>query len=716
MKRIYFSFCNYYFLQNSNFNENYLSRNLNQLVEEIYNKKPCELSWEILYLTASNKLTKQFEKTKGIRMLLSLFLFMAETGEYSGNDIKQLLENRENIKRLIQVNAENYLKFFLLKNTCPNSVICWSDSRTIRATVIDSKNQFLLFLFREYISKTNLKCGGKISSCYKVFSYFELAIFPIEIESINEINDTVFFTCLKKMHEWAVKDREIIRFISFFQWIVSISPTEVLENNFKLINTVSLSYFYLSKCIFEGYILVKYSVYEKPKYHEKMLLIPSSDEEHIKGESFRIYPFNISEIKNLTLRKWYTDFFWNGTNLALRARTKELSLLRKLLIEIDTRVGNQNEDIIISGRDIVSYISSAKKIMKSNAKTATNLSQLKKFLGYIEQEYGCEVNPLYFHMLVYKDDPPNAYKEAFTKEEINRITDYFATRNPLIQIAINLLSQTELRAESVLSLKITCLKKTLSRVDKNEYALSVHTKRSDNEVELVNINMYVKTHIEEAIMLTKEIRENSNSYDKEYLFIYLPQGRSAPRRFKPDSLTLAINKACQELEIVSKGSRGFRNYYMQTVSNFLSDNDYNHSYTEVLTGHTNSKHVSNYDKIDILKFVEKYYFVNIGDVYFSGSIKKNSNLSKEASVVDNCGFCSNKHCDKEGMLDCFMCKYFVTTIACIPFYESEIEKLDKKIIEEKLSHEKDFVLSKKKLLVGYLTQLLILKGGEITHD
>ena len=194
MKKIYFSFRNYYFLQNSNLDENYLSRNLNQLVKEIYNKNPCELSWGILYLTASNKLTKQFEKTKGVRMLLSLFLFMADTGEYAENDINQLLENRENLKQLIKVSAENYLKFFLLKNTCPNSVICWSDSKAIRAIVIDSKNQFLLFLFREYINRTNLKCGDKISSCYKVFAYFELAIFPIEINSFFDINDNVFFT------------------------------------------------------------------------------------------------------------------------------------------------------------------------------------------------------------------------------------------------------------------------------------------------------------------------------------------------------------------------------------------------------------------------------------------------------------------------------------------------------------------------------------------
>ena len=56
-----------------------------------------------------------------------------------------------------------------------------------------------------------------------------------------------------------------------------------------------------------------------------------------------------------------------------------------------------------------------------------------------------------------------------------------------------------------------------------------------------------------------------------------------------------------------------------------------------------------------------------------------------------------------------MCNNFVATLDCIPQFEKEIEIIDKKILEEPLQHEKEFLINKKRLNVAYLAKLYKLE-------
>ena len=56
-----------------------------------------------------------------------------------------------------------------------------------------------------------------------------------------------------------------------------------------------------------------------------------------------------------------------------------------------------------------------------------------------------------------------------------------------------------------------------------------------------------------------------------------------------------------------------------------------------------------------------------------------------------------------------MCQHFVTTLDCMNYYKSEIDKIDDLIYEQKIKHEQEFLVSKKRLLVAYLEKLMELE-------
>jgi hypothetical protein len=63
-----------------------------------------------------------------------------------------------------------------------------------------------------------------------------------------------------------------------------------------------------------------------------------------------------------------------------------------------------------------------------------------------------------------------------------------------------------------------------------------------------------------------------------------------------------------------------------------------------------------------------------------------------------------------------MCKTFLVTPQCKPFYENAIREIDIKIEDERLYHERELLHLEKRLLVLYLTSLIELEQkGDINN-
>lgn len=690
-----------------------IKRYLSCLIRLLKNRRVRDLSWGMVCQISNNESLCFNERRDSIKSLLFFLLFLDIKGNYVGTYKKQFNKNSDSILILINSNYFVQMSSFDLHNTCPSSIVVWESRSKKYAFVVQSRNQFLLEIFQQYLNETTVIDKQRICNTIRFFSYFEEAIYPHRINNLSDLNDEIFFELVRNVSKSKNGVHENIgsRVIVFFQWLMTIVPEEIRKTNFQLTNSPLLTYTYVVKKIVDGYHVIKYNQYEEPKYFDRMILIPSSDDMHLKGDSYRVFPIDVSTINNSKLKKWYINYFWKTTSVALKFRTKNFISILHFLTKIDKKIQKDETEITINESDIAEYISKYKSSNMSDFKVSFKLQQLKKFLQFIESEYSHIVNPICYRMLVFREGKSKSFTTAYQPNNIKRIIEHLKVDKPLIACAISIISNSELRTASVMNLKIDCLERTMSKKGHEEYSVKVHTKNSDNEIEIININKYVKSYIEEALELTKDIRKFATSYEKDYIFIFQPEGRTMPRRFKPDAFTNAINRACEKIGVQSLGTKGLRNNYMQAASNYLTKNNLPNKLIKSITGHSEQVHHESYDQINITDFFEQYFNLSIGNVYLKGTITSKTNLGDKSSVVENCGFCSEDHCQLDGKVDCFLCKNFVTTLSCIPFFEKAIHEIDNRIIRQSIAHEKDFLLSKKKLLVGYLVKLYELKEG-----
>ena len=80
------------------------------------------------------------------------------------------------------------------------------------------------------------------------------------------------------------------------------------------------------------------------------------------------------------------------------------------------------------------------------------------------------------------------------------------------------------------------------------------------------------------------------------------------------------------------------------------------------------------------------------------------------------GYCSSEECKENNILDCLMCRWFRCTPTNIPYFQSEINKLNEMIEKQTIEHEKEFLIARKKLNVAYLFKCLELSEKKENKD
>ena len=119
---------------------------------------------------------------------------------------------------------------------------------------------------------------------------------------------------------------------------------------------------------------------------------------------------------------------------------------------------------------------------------------------------------------------------------------------------------------------------------------------------------------------TKKIRENLNTYEREYLFIYKNRRHGIISKITETTVIYYHKNICEKYKIPYKPLAAIRNTYMNTVSDIERNAGNNDKYTEILTDHTLDIHYKNYVSIDISN---ANYTISNGDAnsYYYGYIK-----------------------------------------------------------------------------------------------
>ena len=663
-------------------------------------------------------------------MLCTLLVYLLNNNLYKQNDKDDVYKVKEDLEYILKATIKN-MDRKIRKGLKPWNIIKMKQLDKRLANEIDyvyvpGASKEICELISDYFNKPDEVINPRIKEFYDTL-VLNLFVDSLEnkfkVEKIEDFNDDVF----EQQFFYFVNNKyslKIIGFIIKFHIYIQYKMGNKLSNEkYKKFDVNILKYNMIMSKLIEGYKIVNYSVYDKPQYYDKLIIKENNMDLKSTKPKDMIIPLDFSEIKSEYLKKVLLDYFWKNNTNSLSEKRHSFYIAKDFLILYEKRKSENitKDNFIINIEDITSY---KQNIINDENKSDTKRSSgLRKFIKFLEDNKICAIEAIYYRLLATKEnDHENGYKEAFTKEEMEKITNAMKEeikkqtqmqRADLYQLylyAFSIFSISDIRISSIFALTTDCIKTTLNSKGNVEYKVVVQSKTSGSETEEYNITKYVKKIIDEVIAYTNKFRESCPTNLKDILFICQNQYRGGITQLRVSSFGEYFTRILENYNIRKLRPAAVRNYYMQNVSNYVFSNGYDKSLIEKLTNHSLQVHLNHYDDVNIMDFCQNFYNVEIGNVYLKGEVKEENEFPKQQIVVNGCGHCSLKKCALIGKLDCFMCEHFVTTLDCIPYYKNEIAKIDDMIKNQKIKHEQEFLISKKKLLVAYLEKLMELEA------
>lgn len=353
---------------------------------------------------------------------------------------------------------------------------------------------------------------------------------------------------------------------------------------------------------------------------------------------------------------------------------------------------------------------------------------IRRLLNYCFSVGIQENDPILIKLLDHVDDKNNSFTDCYTTEEAKKIIDGFYLdykteqdydkRNLYLLhyyfVLLNML--TEVRKKNLLNLRTGCLIKTMTGSHNDEFKVRCTTKTSNGEYAEYNVTKTAVDIIKKVMEITYPLRQEVPDQYKDVLFITKRLHGNVVLPMSERTLDKHFKSICDKKDITCLLFKGFRNTYQNAITKYVEDHNYNNELIPILSGHSYQIHERYYVNEDIKDACSLMYNIEIGDLDLQGIIKdrNESTVDDSKNVMNNCGYCNNDRCNLEGNLDCLMCRNFVTTLSNIDYFKKAIENIDIAIKSQPIMHEKEFLVSKKKLLVGYLQALLTLK--EMNYD
>lgn len=669
------------------------------------------------------------------------FEFLLKNSNYHGEYVEFLHEHVNLIARTLHTGAS---KSAFEKWGCaitPYSIISAdsvssSGAVITRVATIPNAGIGVNQIITGFINYVKTSYGGtNIAS--SVFSMIEIVFsdYSGEYESIQLFDDDSFYKHYSKiMSHYESRKGNVHKLraailgqlIGFYGYIQTLLSDEIRNANFKLFDSTVLKYQRLQGCLEQGYEVVNYNIYSEPPKGSKFLINPRQMHTRGAGEIDKPVAFDISSITNSRIRDWVLECYWKDTEHILSTRGKTYSPVIDFAVMVCRRYQPEDVDINITIDDILDY----KKAVLSKANQASTesrcLGMIKYFLQFIESKGYAEIDGLHYRVLVHSDSKSSPNKAAYTNEEIHQLTEayrsyaeqnkdsLFGVLYELHHIFFQILTVSDIRYSNLLELRKDSLQKTLNRNGADEYKVVIRAKNGQDDDVVYNITRYTKALITEAMKLTEDLRLEANGPEADYVFIYKRKAHNSIALFRDGTVRNFHIRICEMAGVRYLTLAGVRNMYGQAASNRIAKDGYDPVMVEKITGHTHSVHVRSYDKPDIYEFCQRFYQVEIGSVHISGSVEIKTDLPEAQTVMNGCGHCKEKNCILNGYLECLLCKSFVTTLDCIPYFEEAIKTLDEMIRKQHIAHEREFLISKKKLHVAYLEKLMELEAA--TND
>lgn len=597
--------------------------------------------------------------------------------------------------------------------------------------IINGTNPFLKEILQSFLNCKNRKFLRNILK--EQIEYFEESLGTFkDINTYKDFNGNTLFTQIdfyknKYKSDLNLLNNSINFVIFFYRWLCN----EYNEHNFfeKSFNMTTEILFKSSliKIIKNDYKFILYNPYNNAPKEDKICFILNGFQNYSsRMTNSATFLIDVSDVKN-EYYKYLIKTYLIKNNI-LKIGNYQLQYIidaLKFLLELKNQKDYPNKDFrYLTNQESVLlrryFISKKQKISTTN----NRIGSVRRFLNWTKDNNYLSFDDMFFDYLKQYEEPTINTANAIPDDKLMLLNNYFlekAKQNikyQLIYVIFHLAIQAEFRVNEICHLKIDCISPSIKP---NQYIVKSTSKSSHGHIsEFVISNLTYKI-LKDVIEATEPIRNACHIKTlKDYIFIYNGNYNSTMlMNAAPVSDILA--KACKKLGFDKiYNSSNLRDTHMTKSFEYILRNKKSNIELSILSKHkcidTTKNH---YIEIELEKMLEATYGIIIGEEYIETSSKIVEKIPKELEdkqydVENGCGKCTAESCEISSSLPCLTCKYFITTIKHEVFFKKEIERIDELIKRTTNTHDREDLVTIKKLYILYLKSIYEYK--EIKND
>lgn len=716
-----------------NINKHYM--NIISLFENICIE---DLTWDLLCVQV-----KQIKS--GSQLLISFYNMLLSKNIYLGKFSKYLYESKC-LDILSSTSHVSYEKIFFSGSNPKNIYIFYSSHKKSNLNLyLNIEDDYLRNIIISYLKYQEKKSNSSyVDYLQKFVEHFEDSLANTVIKP-KKYEDFKFSIFKVQYNFYKINfDNNSIFFLlkSFYIFIIETFELNGYKKSFFNESNVDKIYFYRTNFmnLFDkGYNLVYLNKLDSLPIHDKWLLNPNGYEELSTAiYSTEYIPLNFERVKNLEMRNELKEwFFYSNCNLE-NLRHMLISLfnyfefvevdeIKEFPINLYKVEDNINYNPIFSENNILLYRGYISQKLSQHSINSI-VKSLNSFLKFLKNK-NYNLNPKIFSYLTC-EPIRNIKSKVIIEEDLVKITNKLKELklngdliDNLMWIFFNILITTNFRPSEITNLRRDCIVEAMKTgeyiiTSQNNDKVKMNTKTSYGKTIEVNPSEHTLRSIKEAIKLTENFIDQATDEVKKYIFIFKNR-KGLVEPIKLYRFYKIFKKITNDLDLVGAPYNLYdcRHTYMTTLFEEAMKEG-NLKKALIASGHKNiATTIKYYIKPEVKSYLEAFHKVKIGNVEIQGTIVQNLNDAnikipndiKEITVKQGCGYCVG-NCSINENIDCLICRNFIVTLDRLPFFQESISKIDKVIQNEIIQHEKEHLVSIKKLYVGYITAIHSFMG------
>lgn len=545
------------------------------------------------------------------------------------------------------------------------------------------------------------------------------------IMSYRDFNERTFFRQIAYYQENFEKSdltyRCGIRIVCFFyRWLVNrYDEYDFFKNAFSMTKYLLFSPA-LPRLIKRGYYFTTFNPHAEYEDRVRFCFIVrgmDSLSTTLTGEDF--FSIDLSKLSEACYRKAVIKYMQTSCSVSEITWCGYINFITdglRFLVELKKREGYPNPSLTrMTDQEAVMlrnyYYDEHQKIGTLNNK----IGAMRRFLQWCQRCGLISFSDTFFDYLRQYEEPAAAFGRAIPDERLALLNNYILKDmrehdNAVLAYAVfHLLLQTEFRVSQICHLKTDCIRPSAKP---GQYVVTSVSKTSHGARDNYVITQMTYEALMKAMEATDSIRDECVIESLcGYIFIRrTPSGSYG--LFKSKQFLDYMSKACSVLGFeTTYGASNLRDTHMTKAFEHILRSGGSDMELSLLSSHKRVDTTKNhYIDFELEKMLEATYGITIGEV----SIETDSKVvdaipdnvrDKDSDVENGCGKCAAHECVSLTSLPCLVCEHFITTIAHEPFFKESVARLDALIASAANPHDREDLLTMKKLHVLYLKSI-----------